>query len=101
MKVGDWIGNVGRGRGIWMTGSRNAKANGKSLKLLEVVYGTSAERAGSSVAVECQRKHRGGRREARRPLSASIYDRHTERRYWQYFENGNDSSGEKLINYRE
>jgi hypothetical protein len=31
-KVQDGIGNVGRRRGIWMTESRNAEADGESLK---------------------------------------------------------------------
>jgi hypothetical protein len=43
MKIEDGIGNVGRRRGMWVTGSRNAEANEESLRSLEVAGGTSAE----------------------------------------------------------
>jgi hypothetical protein len=79
MKVDDGIGNVGRGRGISMTGSRNVEVNGECLKLFNVVGGMSAEVAGRSRDVVCRRRER---REARRLLNASISDRHTERLYW-------------------
>jgi hypothetical protein len=43
LKIEDKIGNVGRDRGISMTGSRTVKANGKSLRSLDVAGGTSGE----------------------------------------------------------
>jgi hypothetical protein len=36
MKVEEGIGNVGRSRGISIPGSRNAEANGKSLRSLDI-----------------------------------------------------------------
>jgi hypothetical protein len=101
MKVEDGIENVGRGRGISMTRSRNVEANGNSLRSLEIAGRTSAEGAERSGDVECRRRHRRGRREARRPFNTSIFDRHTERLYSQYLENGSESASEKIINCRE
>jgi succinyl-CoA synthetase beta subunit len=57
-KLEDGIGNVGRGRGMLMTGPRNVEANGKNLRLLDVASGTSAEGAGRSRDIECQRRDR-------------------------------------------
>jgi hypothetical protein len=62
MKVEGGIWNVGRGRGIWMTGLRNVEANGESLRSLDVAGETSAEGAGRSRHVECRRRHRQGTR---------------------------------------
>jgi hypothetical protein len=87
MKVEDGIHNVGRGHGIFMTGSRNVEANRESLRSLDVVGGTSAEQVGKPRDVECGRRQRRGRREARRQFNASNFDRPTERRYSSYGEN--------------
>jgi hypothetical protein len=43
MKVEDGIGNIRTGRGISITGSRNVKANGESLRPLDVAGGASTE----------------------------------------------------------
>jgi hypothetical protein len=51
-------GNVGRTRGIWMTGSRNAEADGKSLTPVDAAPGTSAEGAVRSRDVECRRRQK-------------------------------------------
>jgi hypothetical protein len=101
MKVKDGIENVGRGRGISVTELRNVEANKESLRSFDVAGGTSVEGVGRSRDVECRRRHRRGRKEAHRPLNASISDRDTERLYWQYLENGSESASEKLINCRE
>jgi hypothetical protein len=101
MKVDEEIGNVGRGCGISMTGPRNVEANGESMRPFGIAGRTPAEGAGTPRDVECRRRHRRGRREGYRPLNASISDCHTERLYWQYVENGNESASEKLINCRE
>jgi hypothetical protein len=101
MKVENGIGNVGRGRGIAMTGSRNVEAKGESLRSLDGVGGTSAEGAGRSRDLEWRRRHRRGRREGHRLLNASISDRHTERLYQQSLKNGSKTTSEKSINYRE
>jgi hypothetical protein len=42
-KAEDGIENVERGCGIWVTGSRNVEADGKSLRSLDLSPGTSAE----------------------------------------------------------
>jgi hypothetical protein len=94
-KVEDGIGNVGRGRGIPVMGSRNVEPNGKSLRSLDAAGGTSDEGAGRSRDLDCRRRHKRGRREARWPLNASIFDRHTERLYWQYLDSGSESASEK------
>jgi hypothetical protein len=65
MKVHDEIEDAGRSRGTWMTGPRNVEANVESLKFLDVAGGTSAEGAVKSTEVECRRRSRRGRREAR------------------------------------
>jgi hypothetical protein len=83
MKVEDRLENVGRGREISMTGSRNVEVNKESLRLLDIAGGTSAKWVGRSRDVECWKRHGGQRKEARRPLNASISDRRTERLYWQ------------------
>jgi hypothetical protein len=46
MKIEDGIENVGRGRGIWVTGSRNVEVNRESLRSLDAAGGTSTEGAG-------------------------------------------------------
>jgi hypothetical protein len=84
-----------------MTGSWNVEVNGESLRLLDVAGETSAEGVGRSRDVECLRRHRLGRKEACRPLNASISDRHTKRLYWQYLEKRSETASEKLINCRE
>jgi hypothetical protein len=101
MKVEDAIGNVGRGPEISMTGSRNIEANEENLRSLDVAGGTSAERAGRSTDVECRMRHSPERRESHRPFNASIPDRHIERLYWRYLDNGSESASEKLRNRRE
>jgi hypothetical protein len=60
-KVEDGIGNVGRGRRIWMTGSQNIEVDGESLRSLDVAGETSAENAERSREVECRRRQRRGR----------------------------------------
>jgi hypothetical protein len=81
--------------------SRNIEANGESLRSLDVAGGTLTEGVGRSRDVECRRWHRRGRRESYRQLNTSISDRHTEGLFWQYIENGSETTSEKLINYRE
>jgi hypothetical protein len=87
MNVENGIENVGRDRGMWMMRSRNVEANGGSLRSLDLAGGTSAEDVERSRDVECQRRHGRARREAYRPLNASISDRHTERPSWESLEN--------------
>jgi hypothetical protein len=101
MKVEDGTGNVWRGCGIWMMGPRNVEANRESLRSLDAAGETSAEGAGRPRDIDCRRRHKRGRREARRQFNHSISDRHTERPYWQYLENGSESAREKLINCGE
>jgi hypothetical protein len=57
-KAEDWIGNIGRGCGIWMTGSQNVEADGKSLRSLDVARGTSDEGAGRSKDIKGRRNPR-------------------------------------------
>jgi hypothetical protein len=46
-KADDGIENIGRDRGIWMTGSRNVETDRESLRLLGVARGRFVESAGS------------------------------------------------------
>jgi hypothetical protein len=100
-KVEDGIENVARRRGTSMMESRNVVANVESLRPLQVAGGTSTEWARRLRDIKCQRRHKRGRREARRPHNASISDRHTERLYWHYLENRSENAGEKSANCRE
>jgi hypothetical protein len=99
-KVEDGILNIGRGCGIWMTGSWNIEANGESLKSLAGAGGTSAECAGRLRDVGYRRRQRAGRRNGSPSLKISISDRR-ERLDWQSLEKRKWGDCRKSITCRE